>query len=199
MSLHSLEMPRATWVSSGPNLFFLKLAKAARMAYFYMEENKVYYFEKTCESDEEAVYARDQEYSICTDAHGRFCSTGLQIFQVGDIMEVQVLFIAIPIHNNKWKINSILRSISLFNRSFTQVCILPITLYSEINYKTVNQDAFVRGVMHRTTHEDRPKPSLKQKVGYIEEQVSATWVRMVKMHIDAQNDGSGKESELDLK
>ena len=116
---------------------------------------------------------------------------------MGDIVEVQVSFIAIPIRDNKWKINSILRSISLFDGSFTQVCIFPMTLYPEINYKTMNQDAFVRGVMHRTTYDERPKASLKRKVGYVEEQVSATRARMAKMHIDAWNDRSEKESKLD--
>jgi hypothetical protein len=64
-------------------------------------------------------------------------------------------------------------------------------------HKTVIQDAFVRGVMHRATHEERPKASLKRKVGYVEEQVSATRARMAKMHIDTPNDGPEKEHELD--
>jgi hypothetical protein len=117
---------------------------------------------------------------------------------VGDIVEVQVSFIAIPIRDNKWKINSILRSISLFDGKFTQVCMFPITPPPSNNYKTVNQDAFVRRVMHRKTHdEERPKASLKRKVGYIEEQVSTTRARMAKMHIDAPNEGSEKETQLD--
>jgi hypothetical protein len=52
---------------------------------------------------------------------GRFRPTGPQTFQVGDIVEVQVSFIAVPIRDNKWKMNTILRSISLFDGSFTQV------------------------------------------------------------------------------
>lgn len=48
-------------------------------------------------------------------------TTGPQIFQLGDIVEVQVSFIAIPLRGNKWKINTILRSINLFEGRFTQV------------------------------------------------------------------------------
>ena len=57
------------------------------------------------------------------------------------------------------------------------------------------QEAFVRGAMHRTTSDERPKISLKRKVGYFDEQVSATRARMAEMHIDAQLEGPQKESE----
>jgi len=140
---------------------FGTLAKAAGSAYVHTEENRVYYFEKTIGSDGETI----------------FRPTSPQTFQVGDIVEVQVSFIAVPIRDNKWKINKILRSISLFDGSYTQ-------------------DAFVRGVMQRAP-EERPKISLKRKVGYVEEQVSATRARMAEMHIDMQNNTPQtlKESE----
>jgi hypothetical protein len=48
--------------------------------------------------------------------------------------------------------------------------------------------------MHRTTPEERPKTSLKRKVGYVEEQVSATRAKMAKMQIDTENVGPEKES-----
>ena len=57
------------------------------------------------------------------------------------------------------------------------------------------QDAFVKSVMHRTTPEERPKISLKRKVGYVEEEVSATRARMAEMHIDKEIDGPEKERE----
>ena len=49
--------------------------------------------------------------------------------------------------------------------------------------------------MHRTTPEERPRTSLKRKVGYLEEEVSATRARMTEMHIDEQIDRPEKESE----
>ena len=54
-------------------------------------------------------------------------------------------------------------------------------------YKTM-QDAFVKGVMHRTVPKEWPKISLKQKVGYVEEQVSVTWAKMSEMQIDGEMD-----------
>jgi hypothetical protein len=60
----------------------------------------------------------------------------------------------------------------------------------------VNQDAFVRAhVMHRTAPDERPRISLKRKVGYVEEQVSITRARMAEMQIDVQTSGPEKESE----
>lgn len=50
-----------------------------------------------------------------------FRATGPQIFQLGDIVEVQVSFIAVPLRGKKWKISTILRSINLFEGKFTQV------------------------------------------------------------------------------
>ena len=50
-----------------------------------------------------------------------FQATGPQIFQLSDIVEVQVSFVAIPLRGKKWKISTILRSISLFEGRFTQV------------------------------------------------------------------------------
>jgi hypothetical protein len=62
------------------------------------------------------------------------------------------------------------------------------------------QDAFIRSVMHRTTPEERPI-SLKRKVGYVEEQVSATRARMADMLIDTEisspRQGKERETELD--
>lgn len=49
--------------------------------------------------------------------------------------------------------------------------------------------------MHRTTSEERPRISLKRKVGYVEEEVSATRARMAEMQIDVQIDGPEKENE----
>jgi hypothetical protein len=38
--------------------------------------------------------------------------------------------------------------------------------------------------MRRITPEDRPKISLKRKVGYVEEQLSVTRAKLAEMHID---------------
>ena len=51
--------------------------------------------------------------------------------------------------------------------------------------------------MHRTTPDERPKISLKRKVGYIEEQVSVMRARMAEMQIDVQTSEPKKENELE--
>ena len=51
----------------------------------------------------------------------RFQAIGPQLIQIGDIVELQVSFIAVPIQDNKYRISTVLRSISLFNGQFSQV------------------------------------------------------------------------------
>ena len=136
-----------------------------------------------------------RESITCTYAHGRFQPTKPQTFQVGDIVEVQVSFIAIPIRDNKWKISTILRSVKLFDGRFTQVLRFPFAPLPTMTYNFMIQDAFVRGAMHRTTTDKRLKISLKRKEGYVDEQVSATRARMAEMRIDARIEGPQKESE----
>ena len=43
------------------------------------------------------------------------------VFQLGDIVEVQVSFVALPQRDNKAKLSLILRGISLLEKEFTQV------------------------------------------------------------------------------
>jgi len=50
-----------------------------------------------------------------------FQSVGLETFQEGNIVEVQVSFIAIPLREGKWRINTTMRSITLFDGNFTHV------------------------------------------------------------------------------
>lgn len=50
-----------------------------------------------------------------------FRATRPETFQLGDIVEVQVSFVGVPLRGSKWKISIVLRSISLFEGRFTQV------------------------------------------------------------------------------
>ena len=54
--------------------------------------------------------------SIC-----RFDQAQPTAFQLGDIVEVQASFVALPMRDNKAKLSMILHSISLLNKQFTQV------------------------------------------------------------------------------
>jgi hypothetical protein len=56
-----------------------------------------------------------------TDLENRFLPTGPQTFQEGDIVELQLSFILIPLRDQKSKMSVVLRSISLLDGQFTQV------------------------------------------------------------------------------
>ena len=51
----------------------------------------------------------------------RFQAIGPQLIQNGDIVELQVSFIAVPVRENKYRISTVLRSISIFDGQFSQV------------------------------------------------------------------------------
>ncbi|KAF8805795.1 hypothetical protein BYT27DRAFT_7103684, partial [Phlegmacium glaucopus] len=46
---------------------------------------------------------------------------GHKIFQIGDIVEIQVSFIVVPLKDNKFKMIVVLRSITLLDLYFSQV------------------------------------------------------------------------------
>lgn len=51
----------------------------------------------------------------------RFKETAPHTFQEGDIVELQVSFIVVPLRNQKSRMNIVLRSIGLLEGKFTQV------------------------------------------------------------------------------
>jgi len=51
----------------------------------------------------------------------RFDQAQPTLFQLGDIVEVQVSFVALPQRDSKAKLSMIMRSISLLEKEFTQV------------------------------------------------------------------------------
>ena len=46
-----------------------------------------------------------------------------KIFRIGDIVEVQVSFVATPLQGGKWKMRTVLRAITLLDGSFAQVSV----------------------------------------------------------------------------
>ncbi|KAM6490326.1 hypothetical protein JOM56_014303 [Amanita muscaria] len=72
--------------------------------YLYCDDNEVKYFE--CKTDENGKKV--------------FHHVQPQIYRVGDIVEVQVSFTVTPVKEGKRKMRTILRSIALINRKFTQ-------------------------------------------------------------------------------
>jgi hypothetical protein len=54
----------------------------------------------------------------------RFFAVDPRQFRVGDIVEAQVTFVAVPIRNNKFKMISQLRCLALLDGTFTDVSVL---------------------------------------------------------------------------
>lgn len=51
----------------------------------------------------------------------RFRAVAPQLMKKGDIVELQVSFIAVPARDNKYRISTVLRSISILDGQFSQV------------------------------------------------------------------------------
>jgi hypothetical protein len=51
----------------------------------------------------------------------RFQPIEPQLIKTGDIVELQISFIAVPIQDNKYRISTVLRSVSILDGQFSQV------------------------------------------------------------------------------
>ncbi|KAF8809206.1 hypothetical protein BYT27DRAFT_7232338 [Phlegmacium glaucopus] len=72
------------------------------------------------------VYSKENEvqyYQVHKSSEGtkRVETIGPQIFRIGDIVEIQVSFIVVPLKDNKFKMIVVLRSIALLDPYFSQV------------------------------------------------------------------------------
>lgn len=102
---------------------FGSLSKAASSSFVHTEENKVYYFQRKESANGDTAWVNAyilhlEQPDIPTN---RFQAITPQLIQNGDIVEVQVSFIAVPIRDNKYRISTVLRSISLLDGQFSQV------------------------------------------------------------------------------
>jgi len=112
----------------------------------------------------------------------RFDSVEPTVFQLGDIVEVQVSFVALPMRDNKARVCMILRSISLLEKEFTQVRERNIRWRETLTEKG-SQDSMVKKI---TGTMQVQKGTLKRKVGYADEHVSATRAKLSNMDIDEE-------------
>lgn len=81
----------------------------------------------------------------------------------------------------------VLRSINLLDGQFTQVSkAWPTnTMLVVLNFfLKKKQDAFVKRIIHEDTPKTKPKPTLKRRVGYSEEEISSTRAKLASMAID---------------
>ncbi|KAF8802300.1 hypothetical protein BYT27DRAFT_7261397 [Phlegmacium glaucopus] len=127
------------------------LVKAAGGAYVHTGDNKVCYYKKVVSKGGEPL----------------FYLTTPQTFQEGDIVEIQVSFIVIPLRDQKSRMSVVLQTISLLDGQFTQ-------------------EVFIKGIVQEDVPQTKPKPSLKRRVGYSEEEVSVTQAKLAAMAIDEE-------------
>ncbi|KDR79834.1 hypothetical protein GALMADRAFT_62586, partial [Galerina marginata CBS 339.88] len=95
-------------------------------------------------------------------------------FQIGDIVEVQVSFAIFPLREGKLKTSMILRSISLLDGSQTKA-------------------ASVLKISSKMKGPAEARVTLKRRVGYYEEEVSATRAKLSHMRIEEKD--SEEEAE----
>ncbi|PPQ74297.1 hypothetical protein CVT24_001333 [Panaeolus cyanescens] len=126
-------------------------------------DNEVFYFERK----KDAVKG---QY--------KFVTAEPTIFQIGDIVEVQLSFVALPLHQRKRRLSLLLRSIGLMDAKYS---------------KDLSLSKFKSGARNNTA----VRPMLKRAVGYSEENVSIAESRMAGMEVDdravGRNSGDDKE------
>ncbi|EAU85054.2 hypothetical protein CC1G_04150 [Coprinopsis cinerea okayama7 len=83
------------------------LTQVAGDRYFYGEDNIVYYLEKIENTETGTGNASLQSKSI-----------GPVKIREGDIVEIQVTFMLVPMKGNKWRMNAVLRCITILDASF---------------------------------------------------------------------------------
>ena len=100
----------------------------------YTEENAVLYFERQGSNDNNYKFSdfyHEENYHSHTFRH-RYIPVKPVIFGVGNIVEVQASFMAVPLKQGKFKTTMVLRGITLVDGTFTQVR----KQYYQINERT---------------------------------------------------------------
>ena len=99
------------------------LVKATGTALCHTEENTVLYFEWQGSNDDDYRFSNsyhEENYHLHTFQH-RYMPVKPVIFGVGNIVELQALFMAVPLKQGKFKSAMVLRGITLIDGTFTQV------------------------------------------------------------------------------
>ena len=99
------------------------LAKAAGTALCDTEENAVLYFERQGSNDDDYKFSdsyHEENYHSHT-FQCRYTPVKPVIFGIGNIVEVQASFMAVPLKQGKFKTMMVLRGITLVDGTFTQV------------------------------------------------------------------------------
>ena len=95
-------------------------------AFLHGEENQVYYY-RVNENTSRGIKRYEKhvwDLEITMLIKKSVETVNPQIFRVGDIVEAQVSFIAVPLKDNKHKMIVVLRSIALLDATFSQASYL---------------------------------------------------------------------------
>ncbi|KAF8224322.1 hypothetical protein L208DRAFT_1075604, partial [Tricholoma matsutake] len=104
------------------------LSNKGKKAYTHTEDNKVFYYKSSKDADGGSIYFAQPPttHSDVNTCHNRFDQCRPHIFHRGDIIEVQVSFVAVPIRSGsptklRRKMLVVLRSITLLDPDLSMV------------------------------------------------------------------------------
>jgi hypothetical protein len=106
-------------------------------------------------------------------------------FRVGDIVEVQMTVVAVPIRNNRFKVINQLRSVALLTGKFTNVSYCIQIWMQNTDKRGGGKEATAQRL--KSNRDPRAvKPTIKRKVGYntFEDEVAETRKKMVTMNVE---------------
>jgi len=115
---------------------------------------------------------------------------------MGDIVELQLSFIVVPLRDQNSRMSIVLRSINLLEGKFMQVRKSILDKQNTIQ-RFAEQDAFVKAASTRIpTKINSTKATLKRKVGYMDEAVSITRTKLSQMKIAEATGMEGRDGGL---
>ena len=105
-------------------------------------------------------------------------------FSVGDIVEEQFVFLLIPVARNKYRMQTVLQSVTLLNNTFSQVWSVSGVLVASDESIQLAHVAQVAKSLWPTIV--KPPISIKRRIGYQEEEAEVAEARrkMARMDID---------------
>ncbi|PPR04342.1 hypothetical protein CVT24_013182, partial [Panaeolus cyanescens] len=141
------------------------LIAAAGNKFVYAEDNVVEYYKLKDQN-------RSDEYSFerCKPTN----------FQIGDIVEIQISFAALPLRGGRFKMGLILRSIALLDNATSRRASV-LRLASQVDRPLSYSSPIVKRKAAYSS------PIVKRKAAYVEEEVSYTRAKLDHMSFDAMD------------
>ncbi|KAF8958454.1 hypothetical protein BDZ97DRAFT_2047168 [Flammula alnicola] len=128
--------------------------------------------------EDNVVYYYERQKAQDTGDH-KFVPCKPVRFRIGDIVEVQVSFALLPLRDGKCKTSMVLRTLTLLDGSLT--------------HKSLVEQVTRRG------GPSKAEPKLKRRVGYVDEEISKTRMKLNAMNIDDKEEGASAEENAEAK